>query len=44
MDAEPSYWLHENSLSKTVCHHFSPRLMVGAEFWGHSKQGMWPCQ
>jgi hypothetical protein len=32
MHAEPFYWLHENSLSKTVCHHFSPRLMVGAEF------------
>jgi hypothetical protein len=40
MHAEPSYWLHEISLSKTVCHHFSPRLMVRAEFGGHGKQGI----
>jgi hypothetical protein len=40
MHAEPSYWLHEISLSKTVCHHFSPRLMLRAEFWGHGKQGI----
>jgi hypothetical protein len=34
--AEPYQWLHEISLSKTVCHHFLPRLMAGAEFWRHS--------
>jgi hypothetical protein len=25
-------WLHEISLFKTVRHHFSPRLMAGAEY------------
>jgi hypothetical protein len=30
--AEPSHWLHEISISKTVGHHFWPRLMAGAEF------------
>jgi len=24
---EPSHWLHEIFISKTVCHHFSPGLM-----------------
>ncbi len=24
------------SISKTVCHHFWPGLMAGAEIWGHS--------
>jgi hypothetical protein len=33
--AEPSNWLHEISISKTVCHHFCPGLMAGAEIWGH---------
>jgi hypothetical protein len=32
--AEPSHWLHEISISKTVCHHFWPGLMTGAEIWG----------
>ncbi len=34
MHAEPSHWLHEISISKTVCHHFWPGLMAGAEIWG----------
>ncbi len=34
--AEPLHWLHEISASRTVGHHFLPRLMAGAEFWGHS--------
>jgi len=25
--AEPSHWLHENSISKTVHHHFWPQLI-----------------
>jgi hypothetical protein len=29
---EPSHWLHEISLFKTVCHHFSPMLMQGQNF------------
>jgi len=33
--AECSHWLQEISISKTVCHHFWPGLMAGAEFWGH---------
>jgi hypothetical protein len=33
--AEPSHWLHEISISKTVCHHFWPGLRSGAEIWGH---------
>jgi hypothetical protein len=33
--AEPSHWLHEISLSKTVHHHFAPWLiMAREEFWG----------
>jgi len=35
--AEPSHWGHEISLSKTVCHHFWPGLMAGAEFWRQGK-------
>jgi hypothetical protein len=33
---EPSHWLHEISISKTVGHHFWPGLMAYAEIWGHS--------
>jgi len=29
--AEPSHWLYEISISKTVGHHFWPGLMAGAE-------------
>jgi hypothetical protein len=29
------HWLHEISISKTVCHHFWPGLMGGPEL-GHS--------
>jgi hypothetical protein len=25
--AEPSHWLHEISISKTVCHHFWPGII-----------------
>jgi hypothetical protein len=32
--AQPSHWLQEISISKTVCHHFWPGLMAGAEIWG----------
>jgi hypothetical protein len=35
--AEPSDWLHEISLSKTLHTNFLPRLMAGAKFWGHIK-------
>jgi len=28
---QPSYWLHEISTSKTVCHHFQPALVP--PFW-----------
>jgi hypothetical protein len=34
--AEPSKWLHEISISKTVRAHFSLVLMARAEIWGHS--------
>jgi hypothetical protein len=30
MHVEPSHWLHETSIPKTICHHFWCRLMVGA--------------
>jgi hypothetical protein len=35
---EPSHWLHEISLSETVCHHFLPGLTAHAkngdkQFW-----------
>jgi hypothetical protein len=33
---EPSYWLHEISISKAVGHHFWPGLMAYAEIWGHN--------
>jgi hypothetical protein len=34
LHSEPSHWLHEISISKTVGHHsFWPGLMAGAEFW-----------
>ncbi len=36
MHVEPSHWLHEISISKTVDHHFWPGLMAYAEIWGHS--------
>ncbi len=36
MHVEPSHWLHEISISKTVGHHFWPGLMAYAEIWGHS--------
>jgi hypothetical protein len=26
VQAEPSHWLHETSIPKTVCHHFQPSL------------------
>ncbi len=33
---EASYWLHETFIiSKTVCHHFWPGLMAGAQTLGH---------
>ncbi len=38
--SEPPHWLHEISLSKTVGHQFSPRLMMGAEFWGLGKKNL----
>jgi hypothetical protein len=28
---QPTHWLHVFLVSKTVGHHFSPRLMAGAE-------------
>ncbi len=36
MHAEPSKWLHEISISKTVRAHFWLVLMARAEIWGHS--------
>jgi len=33
--AEPSHWLHATFISKTVCHHFWPGLMAGAQTVGH---------
>jgi hypothetical protein len=35
MHVEPSHWLHEIFISKTICHHFWLVLMVGALIWGH---------
>jgi len=32
--AEPSHWLHEIRISKTVCHHLSPGLMEKAKACG----------
>jgi len=34
--AEPSHWLHESSISKSVGHHFWPGRMAGSVIWGHS--------
>jgi hypothetical protein len=39
---EPSHWLHEIFISKTVGHHFWPGLMAYAEIWGHSHFFMAP--
>ncbi len=36
VQAEPSHWLPESFISKTVCHHFWAGLMAGAEIWWHS--------
>jgi hypothetical protein len=33
---EPSHWLPEISISKTVHCHFWPGLMAGSVIWGHS--------
>jgi len=32
---EPSHWLHEISISKTVHHHFSPGLITPIINWGY---------
>jgi hypothetical protein len=32
--AEPSHWLHEISISKTICHHFLPGLIPPLEIGG----------
>jgi hypothetical protein len=39
--AEPSHWLHEISIFKTVRHHFWAGLMAGSVNWGHSKNKTW---
>jgi hypothetical protein len=39
VQTEPSHWLPESFISKTVCHHFCAGLMVGAEIWWHSVVG-----
>jgi hypothetical protein len=36
MHAEPSHWLHEISISKTIYHHFWTGLRAGAEIWWDS--------
>jgi hypothetical protein len=36
--AEPSHWLHETFISNTVCQHFSPGLLAGAQTVGHSSK------
>ncbi len=33
--AEPSHWLHEISISKTVCQHFWPALIAALHFYNH---------
>ncbi len=43
--AEPSHWLHEISISKSVGHHFWPGLMAGSVIWGHSVRiAVWGCR
>jgi len=37
--AEPSHRLHETVISKIVCHHFWPGLMVGAQTIGYNYSG-----
>jgi len=36
--AEPSHWLHETFISKTVHQHFWPGLLAGAQTVGHSSK------
>ncbi len=45
MHAEPSHWLHEISISKSVGHHFWPGLMAGSVIWGHNVPiAVWDCR
>jgi hypothetical protein len=37
--AEPSHRLHETFISKIVCHHFWPGLMMGAQTIGYNYSG-----
>jgi hypothetical protein len=43
MHAEPSHWLHEISISKTVCHHFWPGLIPPLQTGGAYLLFSWVC-